>query len=235
MQKTFNFSIISIFSEAWELFKKRPWLLIFLTLITIFLSNYSARSNFGSNGSASDYSLSASVALLSLIMLSVSMVVSLIVSAGFLKTLIRYVRGDNNTQIFDLFSVLDWRTLLQYAIFNLCYVVLMILGFLFFIVPGIYIAVKYMFGMSIIIDKNVNAIDAARLSGVMTQGIKMKLIGFGLFSMLVVLLGVIAFVVGLFAAVPVTYLASALLYVKALKFYEEASHKDVVADKQALA
>jgi hypothetical protein len=213
----FTFSINALFSEAWELFKKRPVFLILFVVLFSVLGNISSGVN-DKNTDASVFSLTISL---------ISGVLSVIVGAGFTKSMIRYARGDyHQIQIFDLFSVLSMKTLLHYFIFSLVLSIATVIGFIFFIVPGIYILTTYGFGTFLIIDKNISFSDAARLSAVMTKGIKMQIFLLALGSFGLMLLGMLALVVGIFVALPVIFLASTLLYVKAVKFYELAASEN---------
>ena len=213
----FTFTTSGILGEAWELFKKRPVFLIFFVVLYSVLGNISSGVN-DKNTEASIFSLIISL---------ISGVLSVIVGAGFTKSMIRYVRGDyHQIQIFDLFSVLNMKTLLHYFAYSLILSIATFIGFIFFIIPGFYILITYGFGTFLIIDKNISFMDAARLSSVMTSGIKMQIFMLGIVSVGVLFLGMLALILGIFVALPVVFLAGVLLYVKAVKFYESAASEN---------
>jgi len=56
------------------------------------------------------------------------------------------------------------RTLLFYAVVVLCLTVMTLVGFLFFIIPGIYVAFIYFFSCFLVIDKNLSPLAALKAS-----------------------------------------------------------------------
>jgi uncharacterized membrane protein len=86
------------------------------------------------------------------------------------------------------------------------------IGFVFLIVPGIYLAVKYQFYDYLIVDKGMGPIEAIKRSGVLTEGVKWNLVLFWLALVGINILGMIALGVGLIATVPVSWLANAYVY-----------------------
>lgn len=97
---------------------------------------------------------------------------------------------------------------------SLLYYLIVFVGLIFLIVPGIYFGIKYQFTVPLIIDKKLGVFEAMRHSAAMTQGRKMSIFGFDLVMIGVVLLGVLCLGVGIFVAIPVAGLASIDLYEK---------------------
>ncbi len=85
-------------------------------------------------------------------------------------------------------------------------------GFIFLIVPGIYLALRFQFTVTLILDRNLGIMEAMRESTKLTQGIKMSLLGFDLTLLGVILLGVLALGVGVFVAMPIVWLATVVVY-----------------------
>lgn len=85
-------------------------------------------------------------------------------------------------------------------------------GTLFFIVPGIYLAITYQFTVPLIIERKLGVIEAMRASAAMTKGQKWNLFGFDLTCLGVILLGALALGVGLLVAMPVVWLAYIRVY-----------------------
>jgi len=85
-------------------------------------------------------------------------------------------------------------------------------GFVLLIVPGIYLALKYGQAMTVLVDRNCGVIEAFRYSGKLTDGHKLKLMVLGLAVLGIILAGLIALVVGLVFAYPVAGLAWVLGY-----------------------
>ena len=87
-------------------------------------------------------------------------------------------------------------------------------GFILFVIPGIYFAIKYHFLLYFVIDKKMGPLEALRASGKITDGVKWRLLGFSIVSIGIVILGFLAFGFGILVAVPVATLADAYLYRK---------------------
>jgi uncharacterized membrane protein len=101
-----------------------------------------------------------------------------------------------------------WRYL---GMMILMYMILL-LGFLFFIVPGIIAALMFVFAPYLVVDKGLGPIAALKESARITKGNKWRLFAFSGASCLIMLLGLLALYVGLFVAVPVMALAMAHAY-----------------------
>ncbi len=95
---------------------------------------------------------------------------------------------------------------------TLLYGIIVGVGILLLIVPGIYFALKYQFVTTLIVDKGLGIGDAFQQSAKMTQGKKMSLLGFDLVSLGVIILGAICLGVGVFVAIPVLWLANIVVY-----------------------
>jgi len=89
---------------------------------------------------------------------------------------------------------------------------IVLVGLILLIVPGIYFALRFQFVIPLIVDKNLSISAAMNESTRLTQGRKMSLLGFDLALFGVILLGVLALVVGVFVAIPVTWLAMVYVY-----------------------
>ena len=125
-------------------------------------------------------------------------------TCGYTKILLDY-HGGTKRQISDVFTQFTyfWRVLGA----NILLGIMIGLGMILLIVPGIYLALRFMFTIPLIIDKNLDIGEAMKQSTEMTRGIKMSLLGFALVSLGVFILGAIALGVGIFVAIPVIWLA----------------------------
>ncbi len=130
-------------------------------------------------------------------------------TGGLYRILLDYKDGKKQefTVLFTQFKQF-WRIFLG----TLLYMLIIVGGLFLLIVPGIIWAIKYQFIITLIIDKDLQVMDALRASGEMTKGIRGQLFGFALTSLGVMLLGFIALGIGIFVAVPVVWLATVYLY-----------------------
>lgn len=110
----------------------------------------------------------------------------------------------------DLFV---WRKeTLPYVGASILYGVIILLGLIAFVIPGLYFMIKYCFYGFLIADKKVGAFDSLKMSGQLTDGAKWIIVGFTLASFGIILLGMLAFGVGLIIALPVVSLALIFVY-----------------------
>lgn len=92
------------------------------------------------------------------------------------------------------------------------YGLIVMVGLLLFVVPGVIWSIKYQFYIYLILEKEMTVMEAIRRSGEITQGKKWKLFVLGLANMGIVLLGALALGVGLIVAVPVVTLTQVVAY-----------------------
>jgi uncharacterized membrane protein len=140
---------------------------------------------------------------------AISWILDLLISMGVIRITLKFCDQEQATYR-DLFSA--YRLLLNYLVGSIVYGIMVAIGFVFLIAPGIYLAVKYQFYDYLIIDKGMGPIDAIKRSGVLTEGVKRNLVLFWLALVGINILGMIALGVGLIATVPVSWLANAYVY-----------------------
>jgi len=92
----------------------------------------------------------------------------------------------------DLFS--SYPLVINYIIASILYGLMVIVGLIFLIVPGIYLAIKHQFYTYLIVDKGMGPIEAIKESGRITKGALWNLLGF---VIIVTLLGAGGWIVGL--------------------------------------
>jgi uncharacterized membrane protein len=139
----------------------------------------------------------------------ISWVLDLLISIGVIKITLKFCDQEPATYR-DLFSA--YRLFLNYLVGSIVYGIIVAIGFVFLIIPGIYLAVKYQFYEYLIVDKGMGPIEAIKRSGVLTEGVKRNLVLFWLALVGINILGLIALGVGLIATVPVSWLANAYVY-----------------------
>ena len=95
---------------------------------------------------------------------------------------------------------------------HLIKVALVILGFVFFIIPGIILACRLVFVSYLVMDKNLDPIAAIEKSWDMTRGQGWRVFGMALLAIPIFFLGVLCFLVGAFVSVMWISAAFASLY-----------------------
>lgn len=86
------------------------------------------------------------------------------------------------------------------------------IGFLLLVVPGIYLAVSYAFAYTLIVDKGLDVWEAMELSRKTVTEQWFKFFGLSLLSGLIIVLSAIPFGIGLIWTIPMTYISYGLLY-----------------------
>jgi uncharacterized membrane protein len=86
------------------------------------------------------------------------------------------------------------------------------LGFLLLIVPGVILALMWAFTFPVLAETRLGFWEAMHRSAVLTEGYRWRLFLLALACFLVLILGLVAFCVGIFVAVPVCMTAFALAY-----------------------
>ncbi|MCW1883901.1 GYF domain-containing protein [Luteolibacter flavescens] len=106
----------------------------------------------------------------------------------------------------------EGRKLVTGVLAAILYYSMVALGLILLIFPGIYLALRFGQYQAAIVDKDLGVMDSLKYSARITQGNLLSLFGLAIVSMLIVLAGVLALLVGLFAALPIVYLASYVSY-----------------------
>ncbi|HAO81705.1 MAG: hypothetical protein UV57_C0005G0010 [Parcubacteria group bacterium GW2011_GWD2_43_10] len=109
--------------------------------------------------------------------------------------------------LFGYFNFI-WRYLLA----SLLYGLIIFVGLILLLIPGVVWGVKYSLFAFFIVDKGARPLEALQLSADATQGVKGQLTLFLLLLGLINMVGAIAFGVGLLVTMPITYLAWARVY-----------------------
>lgn len=170
---------------GWTLFMKRPWYLIGLLLATGGL--FAATISQGTLATA----------------------LSSIVACTFMALMFKHSKGES-ISFDDLFTI-DQRWI-SFAFLSLIKGFFILLGFICFIVPGIYLAIRWSFAELLVIDKNMRPLEALRASSVLTEGQRGKLFLFSFVAALLIVFGLLFFIIGAVVAVLVTFFAKIEIY-----------------------
>ena len=143
----------------------------------------------------------------------VSMVISVLVQIGSIKITLDLYDG-KPLNFSNLYS--HSNLILRYLGASILFGLMVAVGFILLIIPGIYLAIKYQFFSFLIVDKNMGIMDSFKKSEDMTQGVKMNLLLFSLALAGVNILGALVFIVGLIVTIPTTVMATVYVYKKLL-------------------
>jgi hypothetical protein len=184
---------------GWNTFKSRVGFILLIVLI-IFGINFAFGFISGMFDEESVLQLPVGI---------VSYAVQLLLQMGMINIALKFVDGQK-PEVADLFNV--YPLALKFFGGSLLYGVMVTIGFILLIIPGIYLALKYALFSYYIIDKGLGPIAALKASGEATQGNKWNLLGFYLLCVLINIVGVLLIFIGLVVTIPVTALAMAFVY-----------------------
>lgn len=194
LQPTFD----SAFGVGWDVMKKNFWKLILVILVSSLIG--AVPSIIFPENSGNSYSFRF------LFWLTISGPISYGIIWLFLKT----VRNEN-PDIKDMFAAFNtnyWNVLVA----NLLTSVVVILGFVLLIIPGIYLACKLAFVPYLIMDKQMTLSEAFSTSWDMTKGYGWTIFAMGLVSILIGIAGILLLIVGIFPALSWIYASFSALY-----------------------
>lgn len=145
----------------------------------------------------------------------ISYVVSFWISYNIYKMLLKLVDG-KKVKVLDVFHFENetTRKVLNYFLANVAYGLVVLVGLVLLVVPGIYFAVKYLFVPYLVLDKEMSVSEAFKKSSDITMGQKWGLVLYSLASFAVIVLGLIALVVGVIPAAMVVTFGMLYIYRK---------------------
>lgn len=146
----------------------------------------------------------------------ISAVIRLITDLGLLKISLD-LADSKKPELSTLFSYTNWRTLLKFFLAGLLYNLVVGVGIILLIIPGIYFAIRFQYFGYLVVDKNLGPIEAFKESSRLTLGVKMGLLKFGALLGLINILGFLALIVGLIWTVPTAMVANAYMFRKLQK------------------
>lgn len=189
---------------GWSIMKQHLGFFILL-LIVLLIADYTPSFLLNIGGD--------SLLMIFLIQL-VGLVWGTLLKLGMIHISLRFLDGQKPT-IGELFG--QSALLGQGILLSILYGLIVLGGTLLFIIPGIVWALKYSQAFYLLVDKKITATEALKMSGSLMNGAKLEFFGFGIVAGFVVLAGLLALVLGLFAAIPTVMIAYAYVYRHLLK------------------
>jgi hypothetical protein len=183
---------------GWASFKANG---VFFAGVTLFM---------GSITSLITGSYSGESRALAFILVIIGAVLTVLFRMGLTRIFLNTVSSEKEPEFIDIFSSFD--LFASYLFGTVLYVLIVLIGSILFVVPGIILGIRYCFFGYFIIDKRLGAIEALKASDKITEGIKWDLLGFLFVLFCVNILGGLAIGFGMLATVPATCLAFAYAY-----------------------
>lgn len=139
----------------------------------------------------------------------VGVLVSMVVTLGYVKIVLNIV-DEKPAAMGDLFSCIH--LVPQYFVATIVYVVVVGVGLILLVVPGIIWAIKFFFYDFPIVDEETGPFTGLSRSAAVTQGAKGRLFLLFLALLGINILGLLALVVGLLVSIPITGITLAHVY-----------------------
>jgi uncharacterized membrane protein len=115
-----------------------------------------------------------------------------------------------------------YKPILNYFLASVVQGIIVTIGFILLIIPGIILSIRLYYTYYLIIDKNLGFVEAIKKSWAITRGNTWNLFFFGVLIGLINILGALCLIVGLFVTVPLSLLALTFVYRKLLLQSEAA-------------
>ncbi|HEX8968287.1 MAG TPA: hypothetical protein VF937_10420 [Chloroflexota bacterium] len=192
-------SVGAAYSNAWEVLKVDFWQLLLVGFVAWLLGGVVG----GLLGSQSRGGASALSGLYQIL-------IGTPIFYGAAYAWLRAVRGQK-PEVSDLFVPFQ-RYWLTSVLAGLLTEVIVVVGFILLIVPGIYLAVRLSFVPFIVVDEGRGPVEALTESWRRTEGFFWTIFGSGLLGIVVVIVGFVLLIVGSIPAFMLVYLAFASLY-----------------------
>lgn len=199
-----EFTIGAALRYGWETFKRRAWFFVGATAV-LFLALIVTGSITSGIDSAITGSAETSSGVGSLVNLVLGTLINMGATAFSLK-------AHDDPDGVTLASLWHPQPFLKFLAASILVAIVVGLGMLLLIVPGIILGLMFLFTTYIVIDRERGPIEAMKDSNAITRGFKWQLLGLGLLLALINLGGLLALGVGLLVTVPVTLLAFAYAY-----------------------
>lgn len=199
-----GFIISDSLKSAWGIFKKE-WIMVYavqlLPIVVAVVYNMVMSESRPQSG-------------LALFWMLAYIVLQFLISMAVIQAYITLIRGQKITTE-TITSVAP--KAVNFVVSQILMVLIVLGGFLLFIIPGIIFSIKFMFTPYLVIDKGMGPVEALKASAKMTDGVKWDIVGFLAAAFVLMYSGILALFVGLLITIPVGTLAYFVLYDRLLK------------------
>jgi uncharacterized membrane protein len=147
---------------------------------------------------------------LSSVLSLIGSILEIIVGIGVIRIALRLV-DHQPVELGDLFSTTA-TLFLNYLAASILEGIIVTIGFILLIVPGIFLAIRLSLTPFVVVGQQAGPIAALKESWRLTQGSFWKLFLLAIASLVIIIVGAVLLLIGLFVAYPLTLLAWAYVY-----------------------
>jgi uncharacterized membrane protein len=139
----------------------------------------------------------------------IEILVNAVLGLGLIAIMLAFKDG-RLPEFVDLFNRAP--LVFHYVAATILYALMVVVGLVFLIVPGIYLAVRFGYYGYFIVDEEVGPIEALKKSSDLTEGVRMDLFLFGALLIGLNILGLMVLLVGVLVTMPMSQLACAHVF-----------------------
>lgn len=215
LARDYSLDIVAYVSRSWDLVQANFWPVVGVTfLIIVLLEGFGQLIGLISrpalNAMIANREFSLSGAMLFLGTTIIQMPVSTVLMGGLFRYYLKLIRRQRPT-IGDAFSSFS-DGVVQFVLLGFVQGILVWLGILLCVIPGVYLAVAWYFAILLIADREMNFWDAMELSRKMVSKHWFMVFGFMLVMGLLAAAGLIVCCVGVFVTSAVAFIAVTYAY-----------------------
>ncbi len=139
-------------------------------------------------------------------------VINYVIGIGLIKISLEFVDGKKP----KFLALFYYKPIVKYILASAVQGIIILLGFILLIIPGVILAIRLQYSRYLVVDKNLGPIEAVKTSWKITRGNTWNLFFFAILLVLINILGILCFLVGLFVTAPLSMLAFTFVYRKLL-------------------
>lgn len=147
--------------------------------------------------------------IISFLLFLVYIFLAVFLGIGLIRIVIA-IADDKEPEFALLFSGMD--VFFKYLGTTILYGLIVFVGFLLLIFPGVIWSIKFMFAPWLAVDQKLGPMEALKKSAEMTNGMKWDLLGFQAVTMVVSIIGMLALYIGMLFTTPLVMIATAAVY-----------------------
>ena len=201
-------SVKACLSYGWRTFKSRPWLFVQAGLVLLAINVVIGIFQHGIERAGE---MGGDVVSTTVIVFSTAIGIAL----GMLITMgetFFFLRAHDDVRTARLQDLWHPRPFWKFLGASILAGILIVIGFILLIVPGIIACILFSFIAYLVIEKDLDPFEALAASVKLTKGNRFKLFLLGLAALGINLLGLLALGIGMLVTIPLTYLAAVHAY-----------------------
>jgi hypothetical protein len=215
LQRDYELDIGSCISRGWELVKNNFWPAVGTTTLVLLLIGainqiFGLFTRSAIERMVVQHQFSPGGIFLVIMVTIISAPIYTIFTAGLFKYYLKLIRGEN-AGVGDAFSGFGPH-LGQLVLLSLAQIVLVLVGYVLCVIPGVYLAVAWYFAIPLVIDKGLGFWEAMELSRKLVTKHWFIVFAFFIVYGLLAMAGVIACCVGIFVTMPIGFAAMMYAY-----------------------